>query len=76
MYVPAPTLAFVIAASPLWPEIVVGPVALSVQAVASAVPPPVLSTVLARVRWAGWAAPGLQSVAGFGTDPDPQVVEE
>ena len=40
-------------ASPFLPEIVVWPVALSVQAVASAVPPPVLSTDFVSVRWAG-----------------------
>ncbi len=38
----------------MWPEIVVGPVALSVQSVARAVPPPVLTTDLVSVRWAGF----------------------
>jgi hypothetical protein len=47
------TWAFVIAGSPAWPVTVVGPVALSVQAVAAAVPPPVLSTGLSRVRNVG-----------------------
>ena len=34
------------------PASVSGPVALRVQSVAAAVPPPVLSTILVRVRWA------------------------
>ncbi len=53
MYVPASTAAFVMAGSPVRPEIVVGPVALRVQSVAVAVPPPVLSTNLVSVTWAG-----------------------
>ena len=40
------------AASPVWPVIGVGPLALSVQSVAWAVPPPVLSSDFVSVRWA------------------------
>ena len=54
MYVPASTAALVMAGSPLWPVIGVGPLADRVQAVGRAVPP---LTCLVRVRWA--AAGGM-----------------
>ena len=50
------TGALVTAADPVAPEIVVGPVAVRIQAVATAVPPLVLVTVLIRVRCAGWSS--------------------
>src|SRR5260370_33724928 len=46
-------MALVTAAEPLVPEIVLGPVALNVHAVAAALPPLELSTDLVSVRLAG-----------------------
>ncbi len=53
---------------PLMP--VVGPVAVSVQAVGTAVPPLSLVTVLTRVRWGCWAVLVMVQVA---LEPTPRV---
>ena len=50
---PALTDTFVTAIEPVAPEMLVGPVAVRVQAVGTAVPPLPLVTVLTRVRCAG-----------------------
>ena len=50
MYVPALTAALVTAAEPVAPEIGVGPAAVRVHAVGTAVPPLSLVTVLTSVR--------------------------
>ncbi len=57
------------------PEIVVGPVALSVQSVAAAVPPAVLSTVLLRVKL-GWLRCAGCAVGRGRHRPDAQIVQE
>ena len=50
VYVPALTLAAVTGADPVAPEIVVGPVAVKVKSVASAVPPLSLVMVFFNVK--------------------------
>ena len=53
---PALTAAAVTAAAPSMPVIVLGPVAVRVNAVSSAVPPLSLTTVLSNVSVAGWSS--------------------